>query len=73
MATLKVTVHLWTDEVPEGADCWNFGMVHVPVKANAKNGIKVEGSKGRMFNKPEQIVAALQDALADAGIVAVMP
>jgi hypothetical protein len=71
MATLKVTVHLWTDEVPEGADCWKFGMVHVPVRTNVQHG--VQGSKGVMFNKPEDLPAALARALADAGIVAVMP
>lgn len=68
MATLKITVHLWTDHVPQGADCWDYGTVHVPVKANAKSGIEVQGNKGVAFNRPEDLPEALATALVRAGI-----
>lgn len=69
MATLKITVHLWTDEVPQGADCWDYGVVHVPVKANAKSGLEIAGNPGVPFNRPEDLPLAIAKALRQAGIV----
>jgi hypothetical protein len=68
MASLKLTVHLWTDKTPEGIDCWDYGVIHVPVLKNAEYGISVSGDKGVKWNKPEDMYGAMLTALERAGV-----
>jgi hypothetical protein len=66
MSTLKVTVHLWTDETPKRINCWNHGYVRVSVSGNPEH--KVRSAKNVMFNSPDEIPAAIAKAVKRSGL-----
>jgi hypothetical protein len=63
--TIRATIYLWTDELPEGADCWDIGSVYIP--AQPAKGIKA--TKDILFNDPGDLSATLLKALKKAGVV----
>ena len=62
MKTLKLTVYLWRDGLPAGADCWDSGCIYVPAAER-----KLPG-KGTLFNSPDELPAAIRKELSAAGL-----
>jgi len=64
MATLKLTLYLWRDDLPAGADCWDYGSVYIPADERKLRG----RGRGTLFNRPEDFAKALHKELRAAGL-----
>ena len=66
---VKVTIHLWTNDLPAGADCFDCGQVSVQVGQNPTR--RIIGGNAILFHDPKFMSAAMMDSLHRAGIVCV--
>ena len=62
---LKVTLYLWTDDLPEN-EAWASGNVVIP--AQIVKGVRIPASKGKLFNHFDELPRALTVELERAGV-----
>ena len=66
MKNIKLTVHLWTNDLPADADCWNVGQVSVQKSANPSYNLHWDNAV--LFNRPDDMHTAMMKSLSKAGV-----
>jgi hypothetical protein len=70
---VKVTIHLWTDGLPddEHQRCWDYGQMSVQVGQNPR--YTVTGGNAVLFNNEDSMHKAMVTALERAGFKVTSP